>query len=429
MTLAFSKYSFSASLLFAVVLVSGGAEAQQRSPAPEVTPYDDQLLGTMGGLRPYLAEYGATLSVEYDADFWDVASGGLKTGTNYLDNAKMVLDVDGAKAYHLEGNKLHFYLLNNAGSAPNGSRIGSVEGIDNVEVTTNTFKLYELWTEQSFLDKKAALLVGLYDLNTEFYTTDMSATFLKPTMGIGQELAQTGTNGPSIFPNTSLGARLKVLPSDNTYLQVAALEAVSGDPAHPRGTHVRVNPHDGLLLVAEGGYVPGATDDGAFNKLAFGAWRYTKEVDDILEVDANGKPLKRDSQGVYGLSSYRFYEDKEAGKSLGAFLRAGLADGDTAQVQWSYEAGLVANGWVPGRADGEFGLGVSQSHDSGKYIDSVKLAGGDSEPNEIGFELYYKDTIYRGVTVQPDIQYIVNPGTTPDVDNALAIGLRIGVQF
>ena len=40
---------------------------------------------------------------------------------------------------------------------------------------------------------------------------------------------------------------------------------------------------------------------------------------------------------------------------------------------------------------------------------------------------YYRDKIYRGISIQPDLQYIVNPGTTPQEDNALglsALGFR-----
>jgi porin len=33
------------------------------------------------------------------------------------------------------------------------------------------------------------------------------------------------------------------------------------------------------------------------------------------------------------------------------------------------------------------------------------------------------------LTVQPDVQYVVNPGTDPALDDALVVGLRFEIAF
>jgi porin len=35
----------------------------------------------------------------------------------------------------------------------------------------------------------------------------------------------------------------------------------------------------------------------------------------------------------------------------------------------------------------------------------------------------------ESVTLQPDIQYIINPGTDPSLDDAVVIGARMGLTF
>ena len=159
--------------------------------------------------------------------------------------------------------------------------------------------------------------------------------------------------------------------------------------------------------------------DGEYNKLAVGAWRYTKDFED------NATTGRDDVQGAYLLSSYQFYHDAKAERGLGAFLRAGYAAGNAVQTEWDYQLGLVGQGWVPTRKAGEFGLGVSQATNSNDFIDN----NAGSKRAEYQFEAYYRDDIYPGVSLQPDFQYIVNPGTVSDVENATVFGLRLGATL
>ena len=391
-------------------------------------PYADTLLGDIGGQRSKLSDAGVDVTVEYKADFLSDTSGGIKHGGNYLDNLDVKFAFDNDKLLGIKGNKALIYFLNNDGSKPNASRVGSTQGIDNIETGTSTFKLYEAWDEQSFFDNKLFVLVGLHDLNSEFDETDMTANFIKPTMQIGQTFAQSGQNGPSIFPTTSLAGRIKVAPTETSYISMAAFDGVPGDPNKPHGTHIDLRSRDGLLLIAEGGFTPKPADgvDGTPNKFAVGAWTYTKKMDDLVDVDGSGNPVKNRQDGAYFLSSYQVYHDKDAGHDLGVFLRGGIADGDTAQVDWDYEAGLVGNGWVPTRPDSEIGAGFSQAHNADKYIQSVS---GAADRNEYSLELYYRDKLYRGISVQPDIQYVMNPGTDTVTKNATIVGIRFDVNF
>ena len=213
-------------------------------------------------------------------------------------------------------------------------------------------------------------------------------------------------------------------------MAVAAYDGIPGDPDRTSSSAVKLDDKDAMLFIGEVGFTPKAADsDGQPNKLAVGVWHYTGGLDDLTELDTNGDPAKSTAQGVYLLSSYRFYHDKKSGRDLGAFLRGGVADGDTAQVDWDYEAGLVANGWIPGREEGEIGLGISAAHNGDKYMDAQAAASTAADRNEYSYELYYRDTIYRGVTIQPDVQYVVNPGTDAVTDNATVVGLRLGVSF
>jgi porin len=396
-------------------------------PAPSHATYDDKLLGDVGGARNKLANAGIEVSLDYQGDVWSVLDGGKKRRTTYLDFIELRTNLDGEKLFGIKGNTVSLSLIDSNGTTTNASTVGSTQGIDNSEVAVNGVRVYEAWMEQNFFDDHLSFLFGLHDLNTEFASTPVSDNFLTPTMQIGQSFAQSGANGPSVFPTTSLAGRVKVKPTDDSYVAVAAYDGIPGNPNRTTGDAVHFGKKDGLLLVGEAGFTPKATgSEAALNKLALGVWKYTSARDDLSDVDLNGDPVKRTAQGVYALSSARIYYDVKAERSLSAFLRGGVADGDTAQVDYDVEAGLVATGFVPSRPEGELGLGVSRAHNGDAYITSVA---GVSERNETSFELYYRDVLCRGVTLQPDMQYVVNPGTDTVTDDAFIVGARLGVSF
>ncbi len=197
-------------------------------------------LGLGAGLlsQPACAQDSAwTLAATYTADVAGPVSGGVSQAGKFLDNLLIEGDLDLDKALGWTGATAHVSLLNNSGGAPNDIA-GTLQGIDNIEVARPRAKIYEAWAQQDF--GRASVRVGIYDLNSEFYTTDAAGQLISPAFGIGSELAATGPNGPSIFPSTALALRFRLTPSDATYVQAAALNANAGGHRRPRRRRHRV---------------------------------------------------------------------------------------------------------------------------------------------------------------------------------------------
>ena len=157
--------------------------------------------------------------------------------------------INAEKLFGWTGVKLGMEVMVHMGSKPNGI-IASLQDVNNIEVTQSAARLYTLWAEGD-LAPGWRLRVGLYDLNSEFYTTDASDQLTHPVFGVGAELAQTGLNGPSIFPNTAFGVRIKAQSDSGHYAQLAVLDGVPGDPDHPGRTVVRLSRRDGALVVGK----------------------------------------------------------------------------------------------------------------------------------------------------------------------------------
>lgn len=396
------------------LLAAFPAMAQDDSP-----DYTNRLTGGWNGHRAALHDQGIDIDGSYTFDLWRNVSGGAKTGNAGSDNLDLQVNFDGEKLYGLPGSTIFFHFLNNNGGQIN-SHAGTNGGIDNIEVGTPTAQLYEAWIEQSFLNDVISFRAGLYDLNTEFYVTDTSGLFINPTYGIGTEFAASGQNGPSIFPVTSVGARLLINPTDKIYIQGAILDGVPGDPDNAEGTHIQFNDNDGALLAVEVGY-----RDEVIGHYGIGVWQYTEEFDDWTETDDAGDPVQNSNRGIYALAERNIYTDPgNENRKIDGFARFGVSDGDVSQFDYSWSAGLVYSGAFESRPDGQFGLGVSGAKNSDKFREA-----NPSDSHETQLELTYSDKLTPWLSIQPDVQYTINPGTDPANSNALTIGLRLAIDL
>ncbi len=417
-----SVLALSATLLTGVCLP---ALADEQTPAEETQDYSDRLLGDIGGVRSRIEPYGIDLGMVYTADFFHNVTGGIETGSMYMDNLDITADIDGEKLYGLKGSKIFLYLLNNAGGEFNTERVGSNEGVDNIEVGEHTFKLYEAWIEQNLLDDKLSLRAGLYDLNSEFDVTDSSGIFLNPTFGIDTAYAATGEAGPSIFPLTSLAFRVNVAPVEDFYIRAAVLDGVPGDPDNPRGTHVVLDDDDGILLALESAY--GNLDSG---RIGAGGWWYSEESDHLTDTDALGNPEQDNSSGLYALAEKTLFRpDGAEGRHLDGFVRFAWANDDVNQFDYSGSLGLAYTGPFAARPDDIAGIALHGAHNGDPFEEAADLAGEPVTSGEWGIEATYSYQATPWLRVQPDAQYINDPGTTDDADDAFAVSVRLELNL
>lgn len=355
--------------------------------------------------------------VTYTADITGVVSGGPLQAGKFLDNLDIIVDGDLEQAFGWRGAKLHAYVLNNNGGQPNNVA-GTLQGVDNIEVGDPGLRLYELWIEQDFGNGRGSILAGMYDVNSEFYSTAASDLLIAPPFGIGSELAATGPNGPSIFPSTALAVRLRIGSAEGRYLQIAAVNAEASTIGDVDGIDADFD--TGGLFLAEAGWT------GPL-RLAIGGWRYSEEQDDIRDTLPSGDPARGTAQGAYLLAEGPLWSTDE-GLAARAFLRAGLSDGDTTDFQGGWQAGLRLDHVLASRPESAFSIGVHQGVLSDKARDNFVDGGVDPARAEEGVEVTYADTIGR-VTIQPSVQWIDNPGGDRDADAVMVASLRLAVSL
>ena len=385
------------------------------------------ITGDWGGRRSALLEAGVEISLANTGDTLFIRQGGNDdvTYTNLFE-AGFAFDME--KLANLSGGTAYVWAVVTSGDDP-ADVIGSIHAPSGI-AATDAFRLLEAWYEQSAYDDRLGIRVGFYAVDSEFDAKETVGTFTSGGHGTGLDLSESGLNGPSIFPVTSFGARLRLKLSDNVTARLAVLDGVPGDPDDPKATAVLDFSSDqGIFAITELDY--SIDTESAFRRFVMGAWHYTTEFDDLLDTEADGTPVRRrGSGGIYGFAEWQiFNESGTTDQGLAAVVRAGVADQDVNQIAGYYGAGLVYRGLFPGRDEDSFGIGFSTGVNGDKFKQAQALAGQPVTDSETELIAAYSAQVTRWLRLQPVVQYFIDPGTDPAADNAFVVGIRVGALF
>lgn len=352
------------------------------------------------------AEFAAT----YRADVLRNQSGGLATGTRYLDDLNLTLRVSfGEEPGH---STLFLSGLYNNGTGFSNELVGDLQVVSNIDAV-EAWRVFEAWYE--FGNERGSLRAGLYDLNSEFDVNEAGALFLQSSHGIGADLGQTGRNGPGIFPVSALALRGS-LGVGSGMLSVAALDGVPGDADDPGSNRIRLGSEDGALLIAQ---FSQPIDRGL--RVWGGYWTYTERFERPFET---GPPAVSEGWylGVEGGSDSRH-------GPVGWFIRYGRADPDVNVFADYAGAGLVLRSPLASRPDDRVGVAVASAGAGAPYRRWLQQTGSGAASRETAWELTYRMPFGTHLWLQPDIQYVRHPAALAGLDNALVIGLRLELFY
>jgi len=434
-------------MLAATWVATAGAERVAPSSDTAVdddTPGRTEVSLASSPAGTFLAEHGIGLEAYYTFEAFGNVHGGQRRGEALLGDVDLLLTLDLETLVGWRGAEVFLYGLGLHGEPPS-ALVGDAQGVSNIEAPPE-WKLFEAWLEQSMLDDRLSVLVGLYDVNSEFDVIPAASLFAHSSPGMGADIGTWGRNGPSSFPATSLAARVELRARDDLYLRFVVADGVPGDPDDPTGALVRFNDGDGVLLVGEVGLFSlppkqergrrrheieeldsGEIIPGHFGKIALGVWGSTTELDDYVRVVPGGAPFtRRGSHGAYLLAErWVYYEPDAPVEGLALYGRLGIADRATTRVDGYVGVGAVYRGLVRGRSDDLMGLSVAAAHVGRDFRRALRRDGVPTEPWEVAIEWTYRARLLPWLTIQPSVHYVVDPALGPRVRDAVAVAGRV----
>ncbi len=358
------------------------------------------------------------LEAAYTGEVWRNVSGGVRRDETYLDNIDVIATFDAERAWGWTGTRFLVSGLYNNRPTLSDRIVGDIQTVSNID-TDGATRLYEAWLERAF--ESGAIKLGLIDLNSEVDVNETGALFINSSHGIGPDFSQIGENGPSIFPVTGLGTVMRWDANERVQVRVAAFEGTVGDPTHPRRTTVDLENDEGALLVGEITMLPTEA-----SRAVIGVWRHTGRSADFSDDDVLHRS---ESIGVYALTEGTFLERGE--HSLSGFLRIGVADADVHQISRYIGAGIVWSGPLLAAAEREehLGLALATITNGHPFLRTQAAQGAIHERHETAIELTYRVQQRSWLALQPDLQYIINPGTDSSLANAWVVGLRFELSW
>ncbi len=366
------------------------------------------ILILLGCIFPLMAKEkgGIQPEVAYTSEFLRAVGDTVKPNL-FLDNLDVVLDFDTEALGLWRGGTLHFYYLSNVGDDPSGS-IGDIQVTSNIE-SDDSQRLCEFWYNQALGNFE--FLLGLHDLNSEFYTSDVAGLFLNSSFGIGADVACSAP--VSIFNVVGLGARVLYKPNDDVNLLAAFYDGDPGDvESNPHGLTIGWEKDEGIMSIFEAQVAGGGPEGKEFgNTYRVGAW-YHSGLFNRFNYDSVGTTFLDTSIEEYGNYGVYFSADQWLSNTLVAFAHGGMAANDRSEVPLYLGAGV---NYSPRRLRDTFGLAFAAAN--------VKGEGGW----ELAIEFTWQTPIKDFIVIQPDIQYVIHPGGGNNSQSKLIAGVRISV--
>ena len=468
----FAKISRIGGLLLGGVLIASAASAQTGATPPQYDPFADlwkrqTLLGDMGGLRPWLQNYGATLSITENSELLGNIAGGMRRGFAYDGLTTMTFQLDTARAFGIDGGLFNASALQIHGrnlAADNLAGLQTPTGIQGERAT----RLWELWYQQKFWNGDADVKIGQQGLDQEFMVTTGGLLFLNAALGWPILPTADLPGGGPAYPLSALGVRLRAHPSSEFTMLAGIFNGSptvnnNGDPqvVNHSGTSFPLN--GGALAIAElqyaypsnGNMVAPGQSPALPRTYRIGMWYDTESFGDqrfdfngvsLANPASNGIPLgHHGTYAFYAVLDQMIWQSSEDGaRSVSVFARAtGTPQSDRNLVDFALNAGVTMHKPFEGRDNDTAGIVIGYAHVSGRAagLDRDFNLFGTFTPVQSGetfVEITYQAQIAPWWQIQPDFQYVFNVGggevnplspTPRRINNEAVIGLRTNITF
>ncbi|BCU78257.1 carbohydrate porin [Luteolibacter sp. LG18] len=404
-------------ILFPLLLSTGLASGEEASWLE-----GNQLSGDWHGVRTRLKDSGVTVFANYNAIVAANVSGGLKDDEAFAGDLYAGVKFDLEKilgwddtVFTISGVERHGRSVDRA--------VGGQYSVMQL-VGGQTAFLYELNLEKKFLDDTLSVKLGRMSATDDFVGSPYYSYSLNNAVD-GQIRAVLFDGVMTSYPFPVWGGRVKYEPCDEFYVSVGAYQ-LSDNIFDPKdhGVDFNIRGDDGISIFTQVGWNP--VFDGRPAHFFAGMNNAFHRIDQFNTAQDTHHFTR-----FYGHGDYQVYSETP-GSDQGLVVFATLAytaREEVAIMPVQSTLGLHYKGLFPGRDNDRTVFFATYGGFSDDYA-AQQLAVGMGKPEyEMVLEAGHRFQITPALYAQPDIQYIIRPGGTGKVDNALVLGMQFGATF
>ena len=411
------------------------------------------LTGDWWGVRNFLDDSGVELSASYTNNIAGNPVGGMTQSFAYADNFSFGMQLDFEKLIKWQGLTLTVSALDRNGSNLSARNIGNQFTVQQV-YGTETVVFYALVLEQRLLEDKLGIKLGRFSTGDDFASSPLYWLYMNNGIDGNPQALPVNTAFTS-YPASVWGARLRFDPSPEWFAMGGIYQATSLNLYRDHGLDWSMNNSDGVLMIGQVGWTP------EFFKKPAAAPKPSDGKS--LAEGKTVRPVSPDA-GMQGLpghywfgayyspwqfaqfgstetasNSYGFYWhadqmvwQEEAGSDQGLTLWSAFVlspQQNISKLPFQVNSGIVYKGLVPARDHDTTMLGFVYGNFSDDYAGTVAATGAGTPSYEIALEAGYRIQVTKFAYIQPNVQWIINPGGTGNSPNALVLGAQMNVTF
>jgi porin len=425
----------------AFALLLGGAPAVQAEPVDEKSVTQEEtapaplsfwnqqyMLGDWGGERSKLESEGVKFDVNDIGDFLTDVSGSQTHHIAYFGRFRVGLDLDLNK---LIGVDAEFYTTGiyqygrnlSADYLHTNTLTSSIAGVESL-------RLDQFWYKQWLANHKMSIMVGQVAAVNEFGATDFFDILFNDELGYAPNaLFRTRQPfSPAGKPGIVAWGDLSEV-TDGLYVKAGAFTDAPM-PYRPDRNGIDYNDdfNHGIASAFELGYKEQKTSyDGVYKVGLNGDSGYYTNPSTGQVYHGNYNAYAIVEKTVYHPIGADGKLDTKKGLDL-LFEFVG-EPGDRNSLQYEFTMGGRYTGLIPGRDTDKVGFGLIYSDNGEAFSEASQNAGGPGLGGETTLELDYQYNPAPWLSVQPDVQYIIDPSGIQGRDNIAVLGLRTIVHF
>ena len=392
------------------------AEKQEEKTVVKQWLDGDYATGRWFGARPLLEDHGVTVNSGLLYSPVMKTGGGLNdaNSTKGYSLFNLSVTVDTEKAGGWKGGTFYGLYQKKTGygiSGPNGNggAMGDWMGLDGWDWRQMN-QLSELWYQQKLFKEKLRLKVGKQDANMDFGYLNTGWDFMNTAFSVNP------TTPMPTYPDQAFGFVAEVTPKE--WLSIK------------NGTYSRFNvPFNITELMVK------PTIKKLPGRYMLGAWEMSDSNGMSVATGMNGAGMtvgntfNRNFGAYAGFEQMIFKENKKDEndmQGLTLFGQAGISPSNRNDMSKYIGGGLHYIGPIPKRDKDRAGIAIA----NGTFASRLNDVGSDygtRNGSETVLEAFYRIQVSPWFYLQPDVQFIMNPGGA--YQNSVAIGLRSVITF
>lgn len=384
-----------------------------------------RLTGNWNDWRTRFEEHGLVIEGSWLNDTSKVESGGVRrrTTSRSIFTIDVSLDLEPLLAIPNATIGAQFY-----------SRVGRDGSLDSgdLQVYSNfdadrLEQLAELWYEQRWFHDRLRVKLGKMDANGEFAFVESAGEFIHSSMGFSPTILSFPT-----YPEPAVGAVAFAQATDWFETGVGLFDGAlqEGERTGRKGAGTVFGDPSDLILLGEARVTWELPFRSLAGRFVIGGWHHTGRFARFTGGPDSG------AEGYYLIAEQALWTpaadsssdtgadfESDSERGLTAFFQYAVADEAISELTRHIGLGISWRGPLAARPDDVFGVGAS-------YVElSDRPGSGLTEGSEVAHEIFYLAQLTPWLFVQPDVQYITDPGGDATLGDAVVITVRVGLLF